>query len=66
MYRAFAAILMIWFIASRRKSIRMWTWMGRYPAMAMPIATPVMASSDSGVSKQRAGPNFLCRPMVVP
>ena len=38
--------------------MRMWTWIGRSPARAMPMATPVMASSDSGVPKTRSGPYF--------
>ena len=38
--------------------MRMWTWIGRSPANAMPIAAPVMASSDSGVPKTRSGPYF--------
>ena len=38
--------------------MRMWTWIGRRPARAMPTAAPVMASSDSGVPKTRSGPYF--------
>src|SRR5262245_13007259 len=40
--------------------------MGRRPASAMPIAAPVMASSDSGVPKTRSGPYFASKPRVVP
>ena len=57
---------MSWFIASIRKSMRIWTWTGRMPAIAAPIATPVMASSDSGVPNTRSGPNSCTRPRVEP
>src|SRR5438105_369266 len=46
--------------------MRMWTWIGRNPASAMPIAAPVIASSDSGVPKTRSGPYFSTSPRVVP
>src|SRR5260370_24094767 len=55
-----------WFMHNSRKSWRMCTWIGRKPAMAAPIATPVIASSDSGVSNTRPGPNFSASPRVVP
>src|SRR2546421_2213909 len=66
MYRVFAATLTSWFIARSRKSMRMWTWIGRSPARAMPTAAPVIASSDSGVPNTRPGPYFSSRPRVVP
>src|SRR5258708_6389187 len=59
-------MLTIWFIASMTKSMRIWTWIGRNPARAMPTATPVMASSESGVPKTRSGPYLSVRPRVVP
>ena len=43
--------------------MRMWTWIGRSPARAMPMAAPVMASSDSGVPKTRSGPYFCEQPL---
>ncbi len=46
--------------------MRMWTWIGRRPASAMPTAAPVMASSDRGVPKTRSGPYSSSRPRVVP
>ncbi len=46
--------------------MRMWTWIGRSPARAMPMAAPVIASSDSGVPKTRSAPYFSGRPSVVP
>jgi hypothetical protein len=55
-----------WFIARMRKSIRMWVWIGRRPASAAPMATPVMPSSASGVSKTRSSPYLSWRPRVVP
>ena len=66
MYRLLAAMLTIWFIAMRTKSIRICTWTGRSPAIAAPIATPVIASSESGVLKTRSGPNLAASPRVVP
>src|SRR5262245_26009710 len=57
---------MSWFMASIRKSMRMWTWIGRSPARAMPIAAPVMASSDRAVPTTRSEPYFSTRPRVVP
>jgi hypothetical protein len=50
-------LLTSWLMAKSRKSMRMWTWIGRRPRMAAPSAKPVMASSEIGVSKQRSGPN---------
>src|SRR5580698_9166395 len=32
----------------------------------MPMAAPVMASSESGVPKTRSGPSFCSNPLVVP
>lgn len=46
--------------------MRMWTWIGRIPAMAAPMATPVIASSDKGVVKMRSGPKRSSRPRVDP
>jgi hypothetical protein len=47
-------MLTIWFMASSMKSMRMCVWIGRNPASAMPIATPVIPSSDNGVSMIRS------------
>ena len=46
--------------------MRICTWIGRMPAIAAPIATPVIASSDSGVVNTRPAPNFSSRPRVEP
>ena len=45
--------------------MRMWTWIGRSPASAIPMAAPVIASSDRGVPKTRSGPCRSTRPSVV-
>ena len=39
--------------------MRICTWIGRRPANAAPIATPVIASSESGVPKTRSASVFL-------
>src|SRR5258706_6535519 len=59
-------MLTSWFIASMTKSMRIWTWIGRNPASAMPTAAPVIASSERGVPKTRSDPYFSARPRVVP
>jgi hypothetical protein len=59
-------MLTIWFMHSSTKSMRWWTWIGRMPMSAAPMPTPVIASSASGTSKLRSGPNSLCSPSVVP
>ncbi len=46
--------------------MRIWTWTGRIPAIAAPIATPVIASSESGVVNTRSGPKRSTRPRVDP
>ena len=40
------------------KSIRGWMVTGRMPAIAAPIAMPVVAFSETGVSMTRSVPNF--------
>ena len=47
-----------------RKSENMISTMGRSPVMAPPMATPMMASSEMGVSRTRSGPNRSNRPVV--
>ncbi len=42
----------------------MCTWTGRIPAIAAPIATPVIASSDNGVVKTRSAPKRSTNPRV--
>ncbi len=43
--------------------MRMCTWIGRSPARAMPMAAPVMASSERGVPKTRSGPYLASSPL---
>ena len=45
-------------MASTMKSIRGWIVTGRMPAIAAPIAMPVVAFSETGVSMTRSVPNF--------
>ncbi|OGK81944.1 MAG: hypothetical protein A2X52_17115 [Candidatus Rokubacteria bacterium GWC2_70_16] len=65
MYRLLAAMFTSWFMASSTKSIRICTWMGRSPASAAPMATPVIPSSQSGVLKTRSAPKRSASPRVV-
>src|SRR5712692_11443694 len=48
------------------KSMRWWTKIGRSPRKVAPRQMPVMALSDSGMSKARSAPNSSASPSVVP
>src|SRR5215475_5612730 len=53
-------------IASMANSSRMWVMTGRMPRSAAPTATPVMAFSDTGMSRTRRGPYLSASPRVEP
>jgi len=59
MYAQFAAWFTIGSTARSMKSIRGWNTIGRIPAMAAPIAAPVVAFSLTGESRTRSRPNSL-------
>ena len=55
MYRNFAAWLKIWSKQTPMKSTNISSATGRIPAVAAPIAAPMNADSEMGVSRTRPG-----------
>ena len=49
-----------------KKSTNISSAIGRMPASAAPVAAPMNAVSEIGVSITRSGPNFASRPSVAP
>src|SRR3989442_1814616 len=58
------AWLMIWSIVGYMKPVNWISATGFRPAAAMPMATPAMAASASGVSTTRSAPKRACSPAV--
>ena len=49
-----------------KKSTNISSAIGRMPASAAPVAAPMNAVSEMGVSITRSGPNLASRPSVAP
>jgi hypothetical protein len=66
MYRIFAACSTSCSIHRVMKSMNCTSRTGRRPVSAAPMAQPVMAASEMGVSRTRSGPNCSSSPSVTP
>ncbi len=64
MCRSVAALFTIWSSASRLKFTVISSTIGRSPPIAAPIPMPTNASSESGVSRTRSGPNSARKPLL--
>lgn len=62
MWRSVAAVFTIWSSASRLKFTVITSTIGRRPPSAAPMPAPTKASSESGVSRTRSGPNSSSKP----
>jgi hypothetical protein len=65
MYRVLAIWLAIMSQHTAKKSLNMISATGSSPFMAAPIAAPMIACSEMGVSRTRRGPNRSRSPSVV-